>query len=630
MNNKAFEILGYNNVKEKLKRRASSNLGKMLIEEMKPEIFENIVKRLQDENEEGILILEDMKTVPLLGIKDVTSAYKKVEFGGVLTAEELVDFSDFLRTIRIFKNFMKKYEYSTPLLFGYSTYLKEYEDVEKEIEYSIEGTYVLDRSSSELKNTRRNIKNLEERIINKLNKFLTSSENKIKLQDGFYSMKNGRYVVPIKAKYKGSVNGTVIELSSSKSTAYIEPDGVKTISEEILQLKILEENECFRILSTLTGLIYEILESVRTSIDLIGQMDYIFARSKYSMDINGCRPEISESIDLNGAKNPEIINSCVPINFSVDEEINTVVITGPNTGGKTVSLKTVGLCVLMNQSGIRIPAKFGSKLPVFKKILVDIGDSQDITQSLSTFSGHMFNIRDIVREASIGTLILIDEIGTGTDPKDGAAIGISVLEELSRRGAFTIVSTHYGEIKEYSEKNPRFVNASMDFNPETLEPLYKLIIGKSGESNAYWILGNIGFDRKILERAQEISKGNMADIKLSMKKQAFRKKKKTNSFQSSDEKFGQGDRVQMVQTGEEAIVYEYDQFADKVTIFKNEEYSKVNRNQIRIIFKSEVLYPDGYDMSQLFTKFRERKLERDIQKGRVNKVSDINRKIKEI
>lgn len=630
MNNKTFEILGFNNIKETLKGKASSNLGKNLIEEMKPEIKENIVRRLQDETGEGILILEDMKTVPLLGIKDITSAYKKIEAGGVLSAEELTDFADFLRTIRIFKSFIKKYEYSAPMLFGYSTYLKNYEDIEKEIEYSVDGGYILDRSSSELKNIRRNIKNLEERIIQRVNKFLASSENKIKLQDNFYSVKNGKYVVPIKTKYKGTVNGTVIEVSSSKSTVYIEIDGVKKIAEEISELKLLEENECYRILATLTNIVYEIIDDVKTSIDLIGQMDYIFARSKYSMEIDGFRPEFSESICLKNARNPEILENCVPIDFKVNDEINTVVITGPNTGGKTVSLKTVGLLVLMNQSGIRIPAKEGSKLPIFKKVLVDIGDSQDITQSLSTFSGHMVNIRDIVKEASVGTLILIDEIGTGTDPKDGASIGISVLEELSRRGAFTVVSTHYGEIKEYSEINPQFINASMDFNPETLEPLYRLIIGKSGESNAYWILGNIGFDKKILDRAKQISQGNMGKVRLSKKKQAFKKKKKINDSYEKSEKFFQGDKVKIIRTGEEAIVYDDDEFEDKVIIFRDGEYSKVNRNQIEVLFRSDVLYPDGYDMSQLFTKFRERKLERDIKKGRVSKVKDINQKIKGI
>jgi dsDNA-specific endonuclease/ATPase MutS2 len=272
-------------------------------------------------------------------------------------------------------------------------------------------------------------------------------------------------------------------------------------------LKAQEEEECNQILRMLSGKINENLNAISDAVFIIGKYDFIFSKGKYSVAIGGNEIEIrdDETINLKKARHPMLGSEAVPLDISVGADYRTMIITGPNTGGKTITLKTVGLIALMTQSGILPPVGKGSSISIFNKILVDIGDSQSIEQSLSTFSGHMKSLVNIVNKSSRKTLILIDEIGTGTDPKDGAALGIAILEEIYNRGAITLSSTHYSKIKEYSEIHEGFMNASMDFDRETLRPLYKLLIGVAGESNALWISKELGLSDKIIERVKRIN-----------------------------------------------------------------------------------------------------------------------------
>lgn len=645
MNTKTYKTLEFNTVKEALMERTASSLGKTFIEALEPETSPQIIKRLQDETAEGIKIIKASGSAPLHGIKDVRGNFAKIRAGGSLSPEELNSFCDFLRSTRNLKKFMEKHEYQAPLLFGYSTYLEPLKEIEDEIEFAIEGNRIADRASSQLKSIRRKMKITEDRIIGRLNKFISSSENKKMMQDQFYTVKSGFYCVPIKSECRSRVNGRVVELSSTGSTAYMTLSNVEELTEELEVLRLEEENECFQILSTLSGFILMEENSVDQNINLMGQIDFIFAKSKYSMDIKGTRPKMgtANNFYLRDLRHPSLGETCVPIDYTPLEDTRTVVITGPNTGGKTVSLKMIGLSVLLHQSGLQIPAREGSELPVFSKVLTDIGDGQSMQNSLSTFSGHMSEIARMLNEANKKSLILIDEIGTGTDPLDGASLGISILEALFEQGAYTVVSTHYGEIKDFSEKRAHFENAAMDFDRETLAPKYKLRMGLSGESNAYWIVKELGIADKVINRAKKIASqgvdhmvpehGEAKESYLKKRSVYLKNKETVKEAEVLPEKvmkvssFEQGDRVYSKQLNAEVLVYATDDFDETVTVFHNEEMIKVPTNDLTLISSKETLYPEGYNMDQLFRTFKERKMEKDIEKGRFKNLKELKERM---
>lgn len=343
------------------------------------------------------------------------------------------------------------YKYTAPKLYSYSLCLESFKEIENEIEFSIEGSIVHSRASKTLEKIRKKINVLHSKRIDKLNKFLSAEKNARHIQENFYSQRDQRYVIPIKSSSRKFVEGTIIDSSSSGSTVYVEIDSIKDLTVEIIMLKAQEDEECNQILMALSELISNRLDEIKSAIHVIGKYDFIMAKGKYSVAIGGNEIEIrdDEVIDLKQARHPMLGDEAVPLNIKIGTDYRTLIITGPNTGGKTITLKTVGLMALITQSGILPPVGKGSSISIFNKILVDIGDSQSIEQSLSTFSGHMKSLVDIVRVSSRRTLVLIDEIGTGTDPKDGAALGIAILEEIYNRGSITLSSTHYSKIKEY-------------------------------------------------------------------------------------------------------------------------------------------------------------------------------------
>ncbi|KDR95441.1 MutS domain V [Peptoclostridium litorale DSM 5388] len=343
-----------------------------------------------------------------------------------------------------------------------------------------------------------------------------------------------------------------------------------------------------------------------------------------------------EVIDLKKARHPMLRNEAVPLDITIGTNCRTLIITGPNTGGKTITLKTVGLMALMTQSGILPPVGKGSSISIFNKILVDIGDLQSIDQSLSTFSGHMKSLVDIVNKSSRRTLVLIDEIGTGTDPKDGAALGIAILEEIYNRGAITLSSTHYSKIKEYSEMHEGFLNASMDFDRKTLKPLYKLLIGVAGEINALWISKELGLSDKIIERVKKINETH--EIVTARKITKFSKKKSRvaeikNANTESDPNriiYNKGDRIILNETGNHSLVFEHKIDEHTVVVFRDGKYDEVNEKRVTLDKRMEVLYPDGYDLDQLFISFKKRKLDKDIRKGRFKNLKELQERFSDL
>lgn len=630
-NEKTLNILGYDEIKKTIKTYASSNLGKTLVEEMLPQTNAKIILDRYEEAKEAVGIMREGTGISLGGIRDITLLISKLDKGMFLRPEELLQVADFLRCIRNVKKSMEAYEFTAPKLYSYSIGLESFKSIETEIEYCIEGAIVHSRASRTLEKIRKKIMTQHSKRLDKLNKFLVADRNARHLQENLYTQRNDRYVIPIKSSSRKFVEGTIIDSSASGSTVYIEIEAIKDLTIEIIMLTAQEEEECNQILMRLSNLIFDSILGIKDAVFIIGKYDFIFAKAKYSIAIGGNEIDIrdDEIIHLKKARHPMLGDSAVPLDISIGTDYRTLIITGPNTGGKTLTLKTVGLMAIMTQSGILPPVGNGSSISIFNKILVDIGDSQSIEQSLSTFSGHMKSLVNIVNKSSRRTLVLIDEIGTGTDPKDGAALGIAILEEIYNRGSITLASTHYSKIKEYSEIHEGFLNASMDFDRKTLQPLYKLLIGVAGDSNALWISKELGLADKIIDRVIKINSTH--EIVIAKKITKFSNKKSRvdeikKSYESENEKrvmYDKGDRVIVNESGKHSLIFEHKVSEQLITLFKDDKYTDVHEKRVTLDKKRDVLYPLGYDLEQLFVSFQERKLEKDIKKGRFKNMKDL-------
>ena len=370
-----------------------------------------------------------------------------------------------------------------------------------------------DNASSELRSIRRSIGRQNEAIKNKLNHILNSSDNRTYLQDSIVTMRDGRYVIPVKQEHRARFPGIVHDQSKAGATLFVEPQVIVNLNNELRELEMAEEAEIARILAELSASVAEHFHDIKNNQEILIQLDFIMAKGKFSCRMKAEEPHINEDgyLLIREGRHPLIDEKkVVPINVSIGKDYRTLVVTGPNTGGKTVTLKTIGLLALMAQSGLHIPASSQSQIPIFDDVFADIGDEQSIEQSLSTFSSHMKNIVRIAEEADADSLVLLDELGAGTDPTEGAALAIAILENLYKRGAMTAATTHYNEIKKYALSTDGVENASMEFNVETLSPTYRLTIGIPGKSNAFEISKKLGLSETLIDRAgQLIERGDI-------------------------------------------------------------------------------------------------------------------------
>lgn len=615
MDKVTLEKLNYYELKEIVKSYCVSGLGKTLIDKLEPSSNLNIVNKRLDETSEGRRLLEASYHIPLSGIFDITPHIEKIEKGASLDPEDLTIISDFLRGCRKVKLFVKDKEGYAPTLCSYGDNITDLSYIEDEINKCIRGSVVDSNASKELKKIRRLIDECEEKIRERLDRFLKNSENKQYIQEFFISKRNGRYTIPIKSAYKKYVKGTVIEASSKGSTVFMEPDTISRYTSELATLKIEESIEEYKILGMLTEMLNERIRDLKINIEVIAEYDMIWAKAKYSNDISGIKPKLNNYgyIKIVDGKYPLIKNG-VPLNFEVGKGYRTLIITGPNAGGKTVVLKTVGILTLAVQSGFHIAAKEGTEISVFDKIFVDIGDNQSIENALSTFSSHVKNLAEIIKQSTKSTLLLFDEIGSGTEPNEGAALAIAILEELYHKGCITVATTHYGEIKNFSESHPDFENAAMEFKKDTLEPLYKLYIGRSGDSNALYISKKMGISDSIISKARKYIETKDYNYGLIRESKVIRKKEEIEVLESKYN-YCVGDRVILLDKNESAIVYkEINELNNIVVLYKN-DFVEVNYRRVKLDLKASELYPEGYDLNQLFTIYKERKLEHDISRG---------------
>lgn len=476
-----------------------------MAEGLKPYVSHDLVREALEETGEGKALLRVNPLFSVRGAKDIRPYLERCLRGGTLTPEELLHIRDTLRAARQIKQSILEGKTELPHLKEIIEGIALPKGLEEEINRCIsEEALVADQASAELTDLRRGINRLQRRIRETLDGIIRNSSNQKILQDPIVTQRSDRYVIPVKQEYRQSFPGIVHDQSASGATLFIEPMAVVHLGNELREVIIKEQREVQRILIQLSFRVEGEAELIADAHEALARVDFILAKARLSEGMNAGAPVLSDKqeIKLVQARHPLLTGSVVPLSIELGTRFDTVVITGPNTGGKTVALKTIGLLAAMAQCGLHIPAESDSRVGVFTQIFADIGDEQSVEQSLSTFSGHMKNIVEIVQDSDQRSLILLDEVGAGTDPTEGAALAMAIIAELHERGAQIVATTHYGALKNFAYNTPRVENASVEFDSETLRPTYRLLIGIPGKSNAFYIAGRLGLTDAVLDRAK--------------------------------------------------------------------------------------------------------------------------------
>ncbi len=505
MDEKVLRKLEYNKIIESLVRQCSCQLGKELAGELKPSYILPEIRLKLAETSEAKEVLRLFPNFSLGAIRDIRAALSRAKIGGIIEAVEFLQIYDTVGVGKKIKSFFggegKKYS----LLAEHAAGIVILGELEQKIKKTITpDAEVSDTASEELARIRKQLQRLQGKARDKLEALVRSSEMQKYLQDPIITIRNERYVVPVKQEYRQYVPGIVHDQSASGASLFIEPMAVVEINNETQRYEAMERAEVIRILRQLTMLVQNHHEELEYTLVALGQLDFIFAKGKLSVEQDCGQPQINDKgyLKIIQGRHPLIQGKVVPITIDLGGDFETLVITGPNTGGKTVTLKTVGLFTLMAQAGLHVPAQYGTELAVFEQVFADIGDEQSIEQSLSTFSSHMTNIINILEKLDDRSLVLLDELGAGTDPTEGAALAMAILDHLIQVGARTIATTHYSELKSFAFNNDRVENASVEFDVETLQPTYRLLIGVPGKSNAFEISRRLGLSGEIVNKAK--------------------------------------------------------------------------------------------------------------------------------
>lgn len=546
---KYLNKLEYDKIVDLVSNYCSTYIGQNFATSMLPSNDSDLVKTKLSETNLALILLFRKGEPSFSNITNIEVYIKNLESYNTISAKALLDVAHVLQTSRLLHEYFfadDSFDLSEfSLLENYFSMLYYNENIEKNILRSIiDEDTIADDASKNLLSLRKNKHKLEQDVRDKLSNFIHSSSYSKYIMDSIVTIRNDRFVIPVKEEFKDNISGAILDVSASGSTVYIEPSAIFELNNKINVIKAEEAIEIEKILKNLSLSLFPIADKLRVALEAIGQIDFIFARAKYSRKIDGILPQISDKkeIHLLGARHP-LINPdvVVPVDISIGDKYTSLLITGPNTGGKTVSLKTVGLFCLMACSGILIPAKENSSVFVFDNIFADIGDEQSIQESLSTFSAHMLNIIEILHDATSNSLVLVDELGSGTDPLEGASLAISILEYFHNFGTLTICTTHYPELKQYALTHDGFENASSDFDVENLRPTYRLLIGIPGKSNAFAISQKLGLPEDILNRAKSFQKEddisietllkNIYDDKLAIEKEKEKIEKNSNQIE---------------------------------------------------------------------------------------------------
>ncbi|NDI33808.1 endonuclease MutS2 [Chengkuizengella sediminis] len=638
MNKHTVESLEFAKVQEEVMKYSLSEEGKQKLKTLKPSYQLNAIQSALTETTEAKIILKRSTSVPVHSLNGMEQLMGRLNKGMILRPDQLNKFTEFLDSVRKMDRFMKDKESIAPRVSSYIYSISDFSNLMEEINRCIRNGKVDDRASKPLSKIRKNILILEAEMKERIEKVLKSKKYAKYIQEKIVSIRDGHYVIPVRKEYRKSISGVVYDTSASGSTVFIEPEDVSRCHQELQLLKIDEQLEEEKICSMLTNLVEESEPELNIAIEMMIHYDVLFAKAKYSQEINGSAVSMNDEqfINLKNARHPLLGRNAVPLNVKMGESFNALVITGPNTGGKTVTIKTVGLLTFMAQCGLHVPVGEGSELSLFDQILVDIGDGQNIEQSLSTFSSRIKNIIEILSSTTDKTLVLIDELGSGTDPGEGMGLAVAILEELYEKGAVIFATTHYSEIKEFASKHEGFENASMEFDPETLQPKYKLVIGKGGDSQAFHIALSLGMHPKLIQKAHLITykekkfyESNAAGTrewrnqeKQLAPKKRFKKIKKEQKSKSEElPQFHIGDNVFIPSLKQYGIVYKPTNEVGEVVLMIKGEKKVLNHKRIKLHIKAEELYPENYDFDIIFESKENRKKRNQLSRKHVEGLS---------
>lgn len=634
--NQEEKVLEIDKIKQEWSDYAMTETVKEKIREMVPILSESeLIFRLR-ETTEAKKLLEICGNPPLVTLEGVTEIIKTTEQGGCLQAEQLELIRNALVAVRRLKSYLERGKMQQISLAYYEENLSELKDVAEEIEAAVLHGTVMDKASAKLQDVRRKLARCEEKMREKADQMIRN--NKKYMSDSFSTFRNGHLCIPVKKEYKYKIAGAVIDQSATGSTLFIEPSSVERYYEEAERLRIEEEEEILRILYTLTALVGAASEEIWQNVRTIERLDFAFSKGKWSLEHEGTEPELLQErkICLTDARHPLLEKeSCVPLQFAIGGDIRGIVITGPNTGGKTVALKTVALCCMLMQFGMHVPCR-EAEICMCSNFLCDIGDGQNLSENLSTFSAHITNMLEILKRVGPESLVIMDELGSGTDPQEGMGIAVAILEELKKSGALFLVTTHYPEVKTYATQEPGIENARMTFDRENLTPLYQMVIGEAGESCALHIARRLGMPKRMLKRAMEAAYGRQpkerkesADaveiqqslLELSGAEQESLEKvyipriqRRKAAHKKKDAGFQRGDSVMVYPDQKIGIVCEP---ANEKGVLRVQVKGKkiwINQKRIKLLVPAEQLYPEDYDFSIVFETAEHRKLRHDMER----------------
>ncbi|HWQ40682.1 MAG TPA: DNA mismatch repair protein MutS [Desulfosporosinus sp.] len=626
---KNYITLEFDEILKQLADKAQSNIVQARCLALVPSLNEAEVIRRLNETTQAKRIIEQIGTPPLPTMTDLQKVIDLIAIDAILMPDQIAHVSSFLVSCRRIKAYLEKAKSTDIIIAWYGESINELSELENEIERCIRNGIVDDKASAQLADIRRHTVVTIDQIKAKLDALLRN--NKTWFSESFVSLRNGHYTLPVKRQHKNNVAGSVIDLSQTGGTCFIEPASVGRLQSELSALQIEEDSEVRRILYSLTALISDSLPTIKQNIETMETLDFLFAKGKLGLSMKASSVIINSErkILMINARHP-LLNpeTAVPLNFEVGFKTNGVVITGPNTGGKTVALKTVGLLSLMAQSGLHVPAEENSIFCLHNLVLCDIGDGQSITENLSTFSSHIKNIIEILRQANLESLVLLDELGSGTDPAEGMGLAIAILDELSAKKCLFVVTTHYPEIKEYAANKPGLVNARMAFDKESLLPLYRLEIGEAGASCALYIAERLGMQQHMLIRAHQAAYGNSTNqyegtlqqsnplpAQAAIVPQIVKQEVPKPKVPSCSETFNLGDSVIVYPQKETGIVYARSNAKGEIGVQIKEKKTLINHKRLKLRIAASELYPADYDFSIIFDSVANRKARHLLDKG---------------
>ena len=622
------KILEFDKIKEKWSELAFTEFAKERIKDTVPYLSENELRARLRETSEARTLIEKNGNPPLVSFNGIREYIQVALKGECLSITQIEEIEKALVAVMRLKNYLNKSKQWDISLSYYDEGLDCLKDLKETINLQIRNGIIDDDASKELRSLRTEMEHKERNIRMKADTFIR--KNRDILADSFSTWRNGHLCVPVKKEYKYKLKGSVIDQSSTGSTLFMEPLTVSKENEELQFLRLCAENEEKRILYSLSAMIADVAEKFEQNIRTIEKLDYVFSKGKLSIEYGGSEPKINTKryIMFRDGRHPLMKQEdCVPLQFEIGKDFDGVIITGPNTGGKTVAIKTVALNCMMAQCGLHVACK-EADICMNDYFLCDIGDGQNLSENLSTFSSHIVNVLEILRKVSKESLVVMDELGSGTDPTEGMGIAISILEELRKSGALFLVTTHYPEVKQYADKQQRIKNARMTFDKESLKPLYQLIIGEAGESCAFYIAGKMGMPEEMLRTAMQTAYGNsdlpenlrnvISNNQLQKEKHLHIQKIKTKKARVKKERDYQlGDSVLVYPDKKIGIVCKTANEKGVLRVQMADKKIWINHKRIKLHVAADELYPEDYDFSIIFESVQNRKLKHQIERWKL-------------